>query len=264
MIPSGEPGQPAALGDGSAVDLSVWTLLQRVGSYIRHQPRSVIPFVVAGVVVAITDWIRTTDPLPMLVPDSFSETVSVQYRIVPMGTQRTARAVDALVNLRTPYLLGAVALELLVLASVAGAGYLTLRWVLGTNGNRRVAVRYGLLVTAVGFVPQWLGMAQFTFTNLVVGIVAIVLFSVVAVRLFLFPGFVVAGESARTALRQSRHRSRGIGWTLFGLVVVFGVTSWGLAQIPVAGGFLSTAVVGSVHATALGVLVRDIGRSNSR
>lgn len=260
MSPPIQPGRQASPTDGSAIDLSVWTLLQRVGIYIRDQPRSVVPFTIAGLMVAVADWIRSTDPIPMAVPDSFRKTVSVQYSLVPMGTQRTVRSVDALINLRGPYLLGAVALELFVLLAVAVAGYLTLQLILDTSGSRRVAARYGLLVVAVGFVPRWLGTAQLTLGNLLVGLVALVLLSAIAVRLFLLPGLVVGGESVGAALRQSRRRSRGNGWTLFGLIVIIGISSWGLARVPLAGGFLSTAIVGPVHALSVGMLIQRTSR----
>lgn len=260
MTPPGEPELSAPMDGRVGVELSVWSVLRAVTAYVRRQPRCLGPFGVAGLVVALADWIRTTDPIPMTVPHSLQETVSVQYAIVPMGTHRTVRTVDALVDLRVPYFLGAVGLELLVFVAVAGAGYLTLRRVLQLERDRNSAIRYGLAVTALGFVPQWLGTPNVTLANLLVGLVLVVLFSVIAVRLFLFPGLVVAGASFRTALGQSRSRSRGIGWTLLGLAVVFGIASWGLALVPVVGGLLSTAVVPPVHAISLGVLVRHTGR----
>lgn len=249
-------GDPAASGQETASTLSVWTVLQAVASDIRRQPRWLVPFTVAGLIVGLADWVRESDPIPMLVPEAFQETVSVQYSLVPTGTQRTIRVADALVDLRLPYLVGAVGLELVVLVAVAGAGYLTLRRAMGTSDSRAAVVRYGVLVAVVEFLPQWLGTAHFSFTNLLFGLLAIVLFMILAVRLFLVPGFVVMGCSFRSAVSQSRRQSRGVGWTLAGLVVVLGISSWGLAQIPLAGGFLSMAIVGPVQAIAVGRLIQ--------
>lgn len=260
MSSAGDARESPPSGPASASRLSVVTLLQAAVTDIRRHPRWLVPFTVAGLVVALADWIRTTDPIPMVVPASFQDTLSVQYSIVPMGTHRTVRVADALVDLRLPYLAGAVGLELLVLFAVCAAGYLTLQRALRTTRGRSAALRYGLLVVFVGFLPEWLGTAHHTFGNLLIGLVAIGLFTLIAVRLFLLPGFVVLGESFRTAIRRSRHRSHGLGWTLVGLIVVVGVSSWGLAQIPLVGGFLSTAIVAPVHAITLGLLVRRTGR----
>jgi len=244
---------------GPLAGLTVWAVLRAVATAIRRRPRHVVPFTVAGLVVGLADWIRTVDPIPMQVPNSFRETVNVQFSLVPMGTSRTVRAVGALVDLRLPYLLGAVGLELLVLIAVGAGGYLTLQRALDVETGRTAALRYGVVLALVGFLPQWLGTPRVTLSNLLVGLVTIVLFSVLAVRLFLLPGLIVAGQSYRTALRQSQRRSYGIGWTVFGLVVVLGLGSWGLAQIPVAGGFLSTAIVAPAHAFSLAALVRHTG-----
>lgn len=259
MSSSGETSDSLATTESSG--LTVWTVLRAVATDIRRHPRWVVPFTIAGVIVAIADWIRRLDPIPMVVPDSFRETLSVQYSLVPTGTQRTIRAADALVNLRLPYFVGAIALELTVVVAVVVAGYYTLRWALAPDTGRTGFVRYGVLVTVVEFLPQWLGTAHYTFANLLVGLVAIVLFMVLAVRLFLVPGFIVAGHSFRNALGLSRRRSYGIGWTLAGLVVILGLSSWGLARIPVAGGLLSMAIVAPVHAIAVGRLIQWTDRA---
>mgnify|MGYP007020464303 CR=1 FL=1 len=103
-------------------------------------------------------------------------------------------------------------------------------------------------------------MPTVTLSDLLVGPVPVVLVAVIAVRACLRRGLVVAGASFRTAVGQSRSRSRGIGWTLLGLAIVFGIASWGLALVPVVGGLLSTAVIPPAHAISLGVLVRHTGR----
>jgi len=226
---------------------------------LRRQPRWLAPFALAGLVVAAADWLRLTDPLPMYQTPALEKTLSVQYALFPAGTARTARTVDALVNLRLRYLFGAVALELAVLLAVAGAGYLTLARVLDTEHRTGAGLRYGVVLAGVQFLPAWLGPIDITVGNLLVGLVAIALFSLVAVRLYLVPGLVVAGRPVWTAVGESRRRSRGVGWTLFGLVVVFGLGSWAFALVPAVGGFLSTALVAPAQTVSIGVVLRRTG-----
>lgn len=239
--------------------VTVWRVLRRVVATLRERPRWLLPFALAGLVVAAADWLRRTDPLPAYQTPALQKTVSVQYALFPAGTAQTGRTVDALVNLRLRYLLGAVALELAVLLAVAGAGYLTLARVLDTDRRAGAGYRYGAVVSVVQFLPVWLGPVDITVGNLLVGLVAIGLFSVVAVRLYLLPGLVVAGRPVWTALAESRRRSFGVGWSLFGLIVVFGLGSWALALVPVVGGFLSTALVAPAQAVSIGVMLRRTG-----
>ena len=134
-----------------------------------------------------------------------------------------------------------------------------LAWVLDTDRRAGAGYRYGAVLAGVQFLPGWLGAVDITVGNLLVGLVAIGLFSVVAVRLYLLPGLVVAGRPVWTALAESRRRSFGVGWTLYGLIVVFGLGSWALALVPVAGGFLSTVLVAPAQAVSIGVILRQTG-----
>jgi len=101
-------------------------------------------------------------------------------------------------------------------------------------------------------------------SSLPLALLALVVGSLVVVRLFLFPGLLAAGNAVWTALRQSVRRSQGARLALFWLALGLGLISWGLARVPVVGGFLSTAVVGTVHAVALAVLLSRLPSDGDR
>lgn len=237
--------------------ITVGTVLKTAGAHIRRDPVLIVPFTIAGLLVALVDWLRTWDPLPVAMPDSFGQTLSIQYSIFPMGTTRTVRHVDALIDLRLSYFVGAVALELLVLLAVGLAGWLTITRALATERRLDSLARYlgGLAVVAIP--PRILGSPTLNVDSLLLGVLAFLVAALVLVRLFLLPGCLAAGCQVTTAFREGVRQSRGIRWPLFWLIVVFGLASWGLARIPIAGGFLSTTVVSSVHAVSLAVLLRE-------
>lgn len=230
------------------------TVLGAVWSRIRRDPSLLAPFAVAGLVLALVDVLRTRDPIPSATTDALDRTVSVQFSLYPSGTERTARRIGALVDLETPYLVWGVGIELVALLAVGLAGWLTITRAL--DGQRRLAAlgRYLCLPVALALVPRLAGSPTVD-VGLPVGLVALLVVSFVAVRLFLVPAFLATGRGFGAAIRLSASRSRGWGWTLFGLILLVGVASWGLARVPMAGAFLSTAVVAPVHAVAMAVVL---------
>lgn len=235
------------------------TVLKETGTRIRRDPVLLVPFAIAGVLVGLADWLRVWDPIPAATPASVGGTIGVDFSIFPKGTARTVRHVGALIDLETPYLLGALGLELLVVLAIGLAGWFTIDRVLGSEQGRRSLGRY-LLALLVLLVPlRLLGARSLEFGSVLLGVLALLVFALVAVWLFLFPGLLAAGLRLSAALGESVRQSRGIQGTLLVLVVVFGLASWGLAQLPVVGGASSTAVVGVAHAVTLGVLLRRTG-----
>lgn len=254
--------------DGSTADSSASAtphdaptvaLLKTVMTRIRRDPVLAAPFAVAGLLVAFADWLRRWDPIPAATPDSFERTVSVQYSVFPKGTARTVREVGAVLDLRTPYLVGAVALEALVVLAVGIAGWVTVTRALGTDRRLASLARYLGSLLVIGLLPRLLGSPSIDIASLPLGALALVVAAAVAVHLFLFPGFLAAGARFTEALRRSVVESRGRRWPLFWLLALFGIASWGLALVPVIGGFLSTAVVAPAHAASLAVLIEGVG-----
>ena len=243
------PGQPR-----QPTKLSVAAVLQTAIGRIRRDPLLAVPFTIAGILVALVDWLRTRDPIPVATPDALSQTVSLQYSVVPQGTARTVRYADAMIDLQLPYLLWAGGLELVVVLVVGFAGWLTIARTLETSFEPGGLSRYLLALMALVSLPQLLG-ASITIERFLVGLGLLAVFLAVAVRLFLFPACLVAGSGFITSLRQSYRRSSGHGTTIAGIVIVIGLASWGLVKIPHLGGFLSTAIVAPVHAVVLGTIV---------
>lgn len=230
-------------------------VLRAVVGRLRTDPFLCVPFVIAGLVVALGDMIRLRDPLPVGDPVWAAETVSVQYSLFPSGTARTTRELGALVDLQLPYLLGGLALEALVPLAVGTAGWVTVTRCLSADRTVASFARYVGGLVAVSTLLVVLPTRQFELSSLPVVLLAVVVGSLLVVRLFMVPGLLAAGETVGTALGGSVRRSRGVGVALFWLALALGVTSWGLASVPVVGGFLSTTVVGTVHAVALAVLL---------
>ncbi|KAA9396192.1 hypothetical protein Har1130_16095 [Haloarcula sp. CBA1130] len=221
---------------------------------IRRDPVLAVPFAVAGVLVALGDWLRRHDPIPTASTDALSESLSVTYSVLPQGTARTVRHVGALVGLKTRYLLWAVGLEVLIPLAVGIAGWMTIARTLDTRSPLRALCRYLIALAAVVSIPQLLGGFSIDVNNVLLGLVLLAMALFVMTRLFLLPALLVTGSGFVTALRQSYRHSRGQGLLLAGLIIVIGLAYWGLATVPVAGGFLSTAVVAPIHAVAIGTV----------
>lgn len=254
--------RPSEDGDGSETDasvshpsqttrLSTLGVLKSVLGRIRRDPVLAVPFAVVGVLVALVDWLRQHDPIPMASTDALSQSVSIQYSVLPQGTARTVRHVGALVDLKTRYLLWAVGLEVLVPLAVGIAGWVTIARALDTHARLRALSRYLIALAVIVSIPQLLGVSSVDITNFLLGLVLLAIALFVLTRLFLFPALLVAGSGFVRALRQSYRRSHGQGMTIAGLIIVIGLAYWGLATVPVAGGFLSTAVVAPIHAVAI-------------
>nr|WP_252718819.1 hypothetical protein [Haloarcula sp. CBA1122] len=234
--------------------MSTLGVLKSALGRIRRDPVLAVPFAVVGVLVALVDWLRQHDSIPMAPTDALSQSVSVNYAVFPQGTARTARHVGALVDLETRYLLWAVGLEALVPLAVGIAGWVTITRVLDTHSGPRALSRYLIALAAVVSIPQLLGGFSVDITGFLFGLLLLAVALFVLTRLFLLPALLVTGRGFVTALRQSYHRSQGQGMTIGGLIIVIGLAYWGLATVPVAGGFLSTAVVAPIHSVAIGTV----------
>lgn len=257
--PAREPGSTPDDGDGAGgnPDGDPPAGLSLIVARIRRQPTLLLPFAVAGVILAGLDWLRRTDPLPMATAGS-EGTIGLEYTGYPTGVPATARSLEALVDLRLPYLAWGVGLELVALLAVAVAGTVTIGRTLavgdgwgGALAARRLGAYFGLvalfdvigrLVSSVGDVGLVAGLA-----------IAVPLF-VAFVGFFLAPAFVVDGAGPVTALRRSARATRGNGWRLLALVLCYGLAAWLLGRVPHVGAALSTALVGSVHAVSVATI----------
>ncbi|MFU1783769.1 hypothetical protein ACM16X_20600 [Haloarcula japonica] len=244
----------SSLGHSSpTTQLSTLGVLKSAFGCIRRDPVLAVPFAVVGMLVALVDWLRQHDSVPAVPTDALGQSVSVTYSVFPQGTTRTVRHVGALVDLETRYLLWAVGLEVLVPLAVGIAGWVTITRVLDTHSGPRALSRY-IALAAVVSIPKLLGGFSVDIPGFLFGLLLLAVALFVLTRLFLLPALLVTGSGFVTALRQSYHRARGQGMTIAGLIVLIGLAYWGLATVPVAGGFLSTAVVAPIHAVAIGTV----------
>lgn len=235
----------------------------------RRDPVLLLPFLVAGVCLAVLDWLRRFDPLPTRPAMQNGASITVAYTGYPTGAPETARALESLVDLKLSYLVWGIGLEAAAVLVIAAAGTVTIARALSedcgaTTGRRLLA--YGGLVVLFDGAFRLLASFIGGDVGLVFGLVLIVPLFVVFVRLFAAPAAVVTGSGPVTALRQSAPATRGHGWTILALVVGFGLAAWLLGRVPRAGTVVSTALVGSLHAVTVAALwevaVEERGRSD--
>jgi hypothetical protein len=239
--------------------VTIETVLRFVFTRLRRNPVLAAPFIVAGLLVSLADWLRKHDPVSFVTPETLGDTFSIQYSMIPMGTARTARNVGALVDLRVPYFVGAAGLELLVWVGLGVAGWLTFSRALGVKRRLDALARYLAVSGLLAALSLVAGSSSVSVDSLPIMALTVFIYAFVSASLFLFPGSLVTGKSIPAGLLESVRASRGNRWTLFGLVVVLGLAYGTLAKVPVAGGFLSTAVVAPVHAVSFAAFLPGDG-----
>jgi hypothetical protein len=211
--------------------------------------------VIAGLVVALADAIRAWDPIPVTTPEWTEKSLSVQYSFFPGGPARTIRELGAFVDLRTLYVLGAFALECVVFVGVGLAGWITITRALDDERRLEALGRYLGVFGLIGSLPVLIGPRSVTIDSLPLALLGVVAVSLVSVRFFFVPGFLARGDRATAALTHSVRASKGAFWPLLSLVIVFGIGYWVLAMVPLAGGFLSTAIIAPLHSITLAVFI---------
>ena len=239
--------------------ISFGRVLKEAITRFRRDPLLGLPFVIAGLVVALADAIRAWDPIPVTTPEWVGKSLSVQYSFFPSGLARTIRELGAFIDLRTPYVLGAFTLEFVVFLVVGLAGWVTITRALDAEQHLGSLSRYLGVFGLIGSIPVLLGPASVTFDSLPFALLGLVVVSLVSVRLFLFPGFIARGDRVTVALRQSMRASKGMFWPLLSFVIIFGLGYWVLAVVPLVGGFLSTGIVAPIHSVALAFFVERRG-----
>lgn len=244
--------------------LTIGTVLREVAWHLRRDPVLAVPFTAVGALLAAADYLRRVDPIAAAITGA-GNGIDLEYPIFPRGTARTGRTLGGVVDLDFPYLLWAVGLEALVLAAVGLAGFATIAWT--TDARVRdspvALLRYVAVLAGMTVAFQALGRTEFEPGGMLAVLVAVIVLLQVLVRIALTPAFLVAGRGLAEAVRDSVAASRGIGWPLFGVVLTVGLAAAALGRVPVAGPYLSTAVVATVQSVALGVVAGHRGRSHS-
>lgn len=237
-------------------------VLRTTARRLREDPRLLLPFAVAGVFVALLDAARRRDPIPETTLPSLGETtVHVQYTPYPAGTAQTFRELGALVDLRLPYLLYAVGLELLAFCALAVAGWLVLARALDVDAEVGALARYAAFVLGLEVALRLFGavLGHDVSLPLLLAIPAFAALAYLAVRLFVVPAALIDGASFRRALASSDDATYGQRWSVLGVVLLVGVAAWLLGNVPAIGGFLAPAAVAPVHAVAIAVVYERAG-----
>lgn len=235
--------------------MSFGRVLKRAMTRLRRDPLFGLPFVIAGLVVALADVIRAWDPLPVTTPEWVGKSLSIQYSFFPSGPARTIRELGAFVDPQTLYVLGALTLEFAVFLVVGLAGWVTITRALGAERHLGSLSRYLGVFGLIGSIPVLLGPTSVTLDSAPLALLGLVVASLISVRFFSFPGFIARDDRVTVALKHSVRASKGAFWPLLSLVIIFGLGYWVLALVPFVGGFLSTGIVAPVHSVALAVLL---------
>lgn len=227
--------------DGS---LSVASLLAGARRRVRANPSVVAALLAAGIIVAGVDWLCLHDPVPTIGFNGIQEgNIAISFGIVITVLSRATTPLSALVGLKLGWLAWVVGLGLLEFVAVVGAGAYALARLLNTQLTIAAILRYAGVVALLQLTP----MIHFEGGAILLAVVFVPLAIILLVRLFPFPGLLVAGYPVGAALRQSWHRARGNGWSLFGIVLVVGLLNHLLASVPVVGS-IGSAFVGVLHA----------------
>lgn len=252
---------------GDAYDRREWDVagvLSSAASRLRRNPALLVPFALAGLVLAVVDALRTRDPIPALEHAGLDEaTVSLEFVGYPTATSGTTLPLESLVGLELPYLAWGFGLHLVSLLAVSVAGVLTLTTLLDEEAHLGALPSYLGLVVLFDLAHRLVGSIGFLQEMGLFGLVPLAVLLWVLVRLFAAPGLAAAGASPWTALRESGRWVGVDGWSVLGLLFVLGIAAWLLASVPVIGPALTGALVAPVHAVAIASLFehrRESGR----
>lgn len=227
-------------------------VLDSVAARLRADPGLWVPFFLAGWLLLGADLLRERDPLP-LVSGIDGATIHVPFVIYPTGTTVTRRSLGALVDLQLPWLGYALALEVVAVAAVGLAGWLTM----ARAGDEPIGRNRGLVyvggVVLVGLCSRAgdAGGFEYAAESLPVGLVVLALALFVAVRLLLVPITVLRERGLLAPIGASWRYARGRGFALLGILLLVGIGSWLLARVPLVGTVLSATLAGTVHAVSL-------------
>ncbi|WP_435364970.1 hypothetical protein [Haloarchaeobius sp. DYHT-AS-18] len=227
---------------------------------IWDDPALLVPYLLAGVVVAAVDTLRLADPVPVDVQTTGTNgLIHVRIRSFP-GVVRVVQSwPTSLPGLEPAYLASTLAANVLAVAcGVLAMALVVSRFDAKTSRGRRpvgrllaYALVLGALGSGVGGLALWVGFPA--------TLLAVLGMLVVAMRTYPVPVLLLRGRSVVDALRRSMTLTAGHNRLTFGLVTVLGLGAHLLASpvplldvdLPLAvGTFLATTVVGPVHALA--------------
>lgn len=219
------------------------------------------PFLVASCLLLIIDLWRQHDSIPTVTGVEES-TIHISYSVFPRGTATIHRPLGALVDLQEPLFWYALGLEVIEVAAIAVAGWLTMTRASDEpfRPNRFLVYVSSVFLFDLLFRVVDASGVEYTGGRLLVELTILALVMGTFVRLFLVPVTMLREGGIVRPVTASWRYSRRHGLTLFGVIVVVDIGSWTLAQaptlvrVPELGTVLSTTIAGTVHAVSLVVL----------
>lgn len=245
-----EPGTDA----GSETAVTDGRLVRDALAGLRRNPSVVVAMLLAGLTVAVVDWVRVADPVPVVAFRGVQAgRIAFDYGVVASVTAGTTTPPSALVELRPAWVAWVAGLELLRTGAVALAGAYGLARLLDADLTVAAAVRYVAVFACFGAISA---LAPSVTVNVLVGLPFVAMFVYVVAHLVPLPGLLAAGRSVTDALGRSWRLATGHGWTLATLVVGIGLAGFLAASAPVAAPLLGSLVV----AVQLGVVAAFLRR----
>ena len=231
---------------------SVMPVLSLAVGRLRRNPSLLGPFAVAGIVLSVVDALRQRDPIPTLEYGGLDKaTVHVEFSGYPTGVGQTILPLESLVGLEAPYFVWGFGLYVLSVLVVSLAGVVTFTRLLDGEAQFGSLPSYLGLVVGIDLAHRLLGSIGFLQEMGLLGVVPLAALFAVLVWLFPVPGLVAAGMSPWTAIQHTAAWTRGVRWSVLGLILVLGIVTWLLTSVPVIGAFLGSALVAPVHAVAI-------------
>ncbi len=242
-------------------------VLSSAFSRLSRNPVLFVPFLLAGLVLTFADWHRRHNPIPTLErphPLENGIDITLEFAGYPTGVPQTTHPFESLLGLEPLYLLYGLGLFLAPLAVVTVAGVLTMGWAMERSPDSWAAAGTRLFgfVFGIDLVFRFLDSSEIVESMGLFGLIPLVFFLFLLVRFFAVPGALVAGHSIPAAVAESSRLTTGRGWSVFGLILLFGLSGWALATVPTVGTLLTTALIAPVHALTI-VTLRERTRAGT-
>lgn len=243
--------------------ITVGDTLSTALARLRDDPLLAVPFMLAGVVLSLLDWLRELDPIPSVAAGGARETtIGLEFQGYPTGAPATARRVGALIDLETPSLAWAIGLELVALLAVAVAGWYTIARAAALEPTARGFGSYVGFVVLVAAASRLLGSTIDVtlpgLAGLAVFLLVIIAVLIAFARLFVAPALAVAGATPSRAIRRSVRLTGGSTGSLVALVLLYGLAAWLLGSVPQIGALASSAVVAPLHAVSIVAVLESV------
>ncbi|QLH79202.1 hypothetical protein HZS55_18745 [Halosimplex rubrum] len=226
---------------------------------LRRNPSVVLAVLLAGLAVAVVDWVRLADPVPVTAFEGLSAgRLSVHYGVMVSVPAGVSSPLSALAGLEPGWLVWIAALELFRVAALAAAGLYAFATLLDTEVTPAAAARYGLVFGAFALLRAFAPVAD---VPVLVGLPFVALYLYVVAHLVALPALLVEGRAIPDAIGRAWRLATGHGWALAAVVVVVGLATFLSASAPIGGPVLAGAVA-AVQVGAVAAFVRRVRRAD--